>query len=557
MRPTHVLMMFATVAATVLAFSLTRDSDVTFVHDSPVLPSPVILDPFDHIVLQGTQFAWNRKYYEEGADMPMPCLELASGHVILDPETEPDRLAELMNRLGRKYSESNKVNYRIWGRWTETATDGSTGVEGDPITLLWGFMPDGVYIDSDMEIMEPGGPNIINAVFDTTFGNPNQWKIKMRNAMARWEVILGTTYFEVAYDDSAAFPGTPGQVGVRPDIRIGGRSIDGSSGILAYNNFPFNGGDMVMDTDDAATFTNPGNNFTFLRNVTMHEHGHGMGLGHVTPIDNTKLMEATAGLAGLGPFDDDIRGAQLLYGDFYENNDTPGAAYDLGAIVDTLLVGDLSIDHGVDDDYYRVTIAAPQVAVTATPIGSTYPLGIQFGPPPTPISTHLISDPDLELYDSSGTTLIAASTSGGLGDAEVLGPLWLPYQGDYVVRVFRKTGTGDDVQRYELDIDARVATAVAVADRLPESQLGLTVTPNPFNPKTTIRFHLDAAATYELSVHDIAGRLIRSIQASAAAGEVAVIWDGHDDQGRESPSGVYFVSVNAGSRDTRRVVLMR
>ncbi len=517
-----------------------------------LLQSP---DPFDRIVLETTRSVLSRKYYEEGADIHPACLELETTHIILDPNTEPERLAELMERLGRKYSVTGKTNYRIWGRWTTTATDGPTGIEGDPVTLLWGFMPDSVFIASDAEIMEPGGPNIANLVFGSTFGNPNQWKRKMRKAMARWDGLLGTTYLEVTYDDSASFPDSPGIVGVRPDIRIGGRSIDGNSGILAYNNFPFNGGDMVLDTDDAAAFANPTNDFTFLKNVTMHEHGHGMGLGHVTPVDGTKLMEAFVGLGGLGPFDDDIRGAQLLYGDLYENNDIPSTAAFLDTLVDSLLVTDLSIDHGAEDDYYIVVMNDPFVDIAVIPVGSTYLLGIQNGPPPVSISTDMISDPDVELYDSLGTTLIASGTSAGLGETELMSSVQLPYAGAFIIRVFRKTGTGDDIQRYDLQMNTSVSTSIAYND-LPSAR-AFTISPNPFNPMTTVRFTLGQSGRYELSIHDVAGRLVRSIRSNGPAGEIEIAWDGRDNSGRDAPSGTYFLTVDVGSRMTKKVMLVR
>jgi hypothetical protein len=50
----------------------------------------------------------------------------------------------------------------------------------------------------------------------------------------------------------ASMPGNAGQLGVRGDVRIGGRSIDAPSNVLAYNYYPSVGGDMVLDTDDAS-----------------------------------------------------------------------------------------------------------------------------------------------------------------------------------------------------------------------------------------------------------------------------------------------------------------
>ena len=70
--------------------------------------------------------------------------------------------------------------------------------------------------------------------------------------------------------------------------------------------------------------------------------------------------------------------------------------------------------------------------------------------------------------------------------------------------------------------------------------------PNPFNPTTTIRFQLAAAARVELSVFDVRGALVeRLVQDTRAAGQHTVTWSGLDDRGREVASGVYLVRLRA------------
>ena len=46
-----------------------------------------------------------------------------------------------------------------------------------------------------------------------------------------------------------------------------------------------------------------------------HEAGHGLGLGHVTPVNGTKLMEPNISLAYDGPQADDILAVNRGYGD--------------------------------------------------------------------------------------------------------------------------------------------------------------------------------------------------------------------------------------------------
>jgi flagellar hook assembly protein FlgD len=57
-------------------------------------------------------------------------------------------------------------------------------------------------------------------------------------------------------------------------------------------------------------------------------------------------------------------------------------------------------------------------------------------------------------------------------------------------------------------------------------------------------------------VFDIAGRLVRTLDASDARG--AATWDGKDGTGRNAAPGVYFVRVTSRDfTDARRVMLVR
>ncbi len=84
--------------------------------------------------------------------------------------------------------------------------------------------------------------------------------------------------------------------------------------------------------------------------------------------------------------------------------------------------------------------------------------------------------------------------------------------------------------------------------------------PNPFNPMTAIRYELAAPAVVTLRIHDLRGRLVRTLMAGRhlAAGPHRTLWDGRDDAGREAPSGVYFCRLAAGRmRLTRKLDLVR
>jgi hypothetical protein len=68
--------------------------------------------------------------------------------------------------------------------------------------------------------------------------------------------------------------------------------------------------------------------------------------------------------------------------------------------------------------------------------------------------------------------------------------------------------------------------------------------PNPFNPRTVIRYSLQRAGQTTLAVYDLQGRRVRTLVAAAMpAGEQSVEWDGRDGRGVSSASGTYVVRL--------------
>lgn len=83
--------------------------------------------------------------------------------------------------------------------------------------------------------------------------------------------------------------------------------------------------------------------------------------------------------------------------------------------------------------------------------------------------------------------------------------------------------------------------------------------PNPFNPRTTIRYTLDASSPVRLTIYAVDGRLVRRLEdGGREAGEHRVVWDGLDGGGRAVPSGTYLYRLEAGTvRETRTMSLVR
>ncbi len=71
--------------------------------------------------------------------------------------------------------------------------------------------------------------------------------------------------------------------------------------------------------------------------------------------------------------------------------------------------------------------------------------------------------------------------------------------------------------------------------------------PNPFNPSTKIEYSLARRSNVSLIIYNILGQRVKKIvNDDQEAGNHAVSWNGLDDNGIETASGIYFYKIVAG-----------
>jgi hypothetical protein len=478
-----------------------------------------------------------------GEESPQHCVVTDALAYCIHPDTPPERLEEILRRLPQPSGDK----YQLGDRWEATATDGDVAANA-PINLTYSFLPDGTYIPGSNE---PGSNSRLYAEMNSHFGSEAVWKDIFAGIFDDWGKQIGVSYTEVA-DDGATFPNSPGVLGLRGDVRIGAHPIDGTNGVLAYNYFP-DVGDMVLDTAEYWSAANFG--YRFMRNICRHEHGHGIGLQHVDPINCQKLMEPYICSNFDGPQDDDLRGGMRFYGDTYEFNNSAAAATDLG-VLDGVFSPEwpVSITTGVDYDFYRFSVAGSALLnVTVDPVGFRYDSDGAV------VQTDEIMDLAFRVLGGvNGSEILIQVDEVGLGDTEMLVDFSLPAAGDYWVLVYRASGSSD-VQRYDLTIETELGDVTLVEDdRAPDADLGLHLYPNPFNPRTTARFYAAVPGPVSVDVYDVAGRLVRRLRDRAeAVGWQELSWDGRDDGGQSAPSGAYLMQVRAGGRaETVRGLLL-
>ncbi|MGQ0626664.1 MAG: matrixin family metalloprotease [Phycisphaerales bacterium] len=342
--------------------------------------------------------------------------------------------------------------FQLTNRWSTTATNGaSTGGQGGQITLTYSFAPDGT------QIPDGGfgaGPSDLQLRLRTIYGTDAAWQQIYHDVFNSWTTFSGISYVFETNDDGVQLGTNAGVVGTRGDVRLAGKPLDGNSGVLAYNNFP-NNGDMVVDSTDSF-YTNVNSNSIRLRNVLFHEHGHGIGLLHVCPRTNTKLMEPFISTSFFGPQFDDILSAQRHYGDNLEPNDSalaPTPITDAGTTTRT--VRTVSIDDNSDQDWYAVSMVGPATLVaTVRPAGTTYLQGPQTSACDvgTDFNPATVNDLTVQILNSQGTVVLGQGNAGAAGSPETASG-GIVGTGTLFIRV--TGGTADNIQPYELDYRTR------------------------------------------------------------------------------------------------------
>lgn len=365
-----------------------------------------------------------------------------------------------------KMPEAYAGRYNFGARWAGNA--------GDPITLSWSLVPDGLQWD--------GGASNLFAQMDSKFGgNRSLWISLIEASFARWSALSGISYTRITtggndWDDGAAW-GSSGNAS-RGTIRIGMRPLDGVNGVLAYNYFP-NNGDMVLDSNENWALSS--GSYRSFRNVFMHEHGHGLGFEHTCPVNSTKLMEPGTSLPPSydGPQQDDIRLVHARYGDPFEPNNVVAQATPLNVIADvqqpitpgtTLTLGTLptnynnqpnpanasilSVDANGEVDYFSYIVnGARLVTLTVTPIGSTYNEAPQNsnGTCGTNSSTNGLAIADLAFDAQTATGLsIVSQNATPAGSVETISNLLVP-SGTNLIRVYEADAPAQS-QLYRLSV---------------------------------------------------------------------------------------------------------
>ncbi len=122
--------------------------------------------------------------------------------------------------------------------------------------------------------------------------------------------------------------------------------------------------------------------------------------------------------------------------------------------------------------------------------------------------------------------------------------------------------SNDPGSPHTLNVSLIYGSGISSAEDTAPTAFSRTLTnhPNPFNPRTVIKFSTSANQRISLGIYDLRGRLVRNLlQGEIAGGAHEVLWDGMDDFGMAVASGQYFARLQQEkSRPvTRKLLLVR
>jgi hypothetical protein len=121
----------------------------------------------------------------------------------------------------------------------------------------------------------------------------------------------------------------------------------------------------------------------------------------------------------------------------------------------------------------------------------------------------------------------------------------------------------DGGARYNLSDTVEVAFLTGSEDQgdliRPEAPTRMASHPTPFSESTTISYYQHIPGLAAVRVYDLTGRLVRTLSAGTRPkGAQAVVWDGKDDLGEDTPEGLYLYRIETADLvTTGKTVLLR
>ena len=119
-------------------------------------------------------------------------------------------------------------------------------------------------------------------------------------------------------------------------------------------------------------------------------------------------------------------------------------------------------------------------------------------------------------------------------------------------------GSGQtNIRQYSISVNQTLSIFIDLNNN---TTLGkFAVAPNPFNPKTTFKYHLYEKSLVRITIFDLNGSVVKDLfYGLQYPGLNTINWDGVDNIGTNVPSGVYFSHIRLEDRIiTNKIMLLK
>ena len=111
----------------------------------------------------------------------------------------------------------------------------------------------------------------------------------------------------------------------------------------------------------------------------------------------------------------------------------------------------------------------------------------------------------------------------------------------------------------DLNIYTGSTVGIDINSVFPKQMVLYPAFPNPFNPVTILRYNLPKDGLVNITIHDMMGRIVRTLENSKqAAGLKSIQWNATNDVGHPVSAGPYLYTIQSGYfRQTKKIVLLK
>lgn len=169
----------------------------------------------------------------------------------------------------------------------------------------------------------------------------------------------------------------------------------------------------------------------------------------------------------------------------------------------------------------------------------------------------------LSRYDRDGGTFTNYTTDDGLPDNRIYdidedggNNLWIATASgvsQFDGSEFTNISTAEHAKNFE-----NIITTV-IPDEINGSNEPFSVYPNPAREEVWIHFRKQQSGWASIGVFDLSGKQVRNLyEGYTSTGDLKVKWDLRDAHGNSASNGIYFITLNDGSRmHTRKLVVLQ